>query len=291
MKKKELLLLSKYFPEEYLKIIDVDDKDNRIIIRLKSVTRECACPGCKTTLTDFHGTYERKVQDLPILGKNVQLLINVREYRCQNEQCSISTIAESYDGFLNSYSRMTERCADFICTLAIETSCEGCARICKAMNIKVSGDTIIRLLTKRYELQEDPVCGAVIGVDDFAFKKRHRYGTIIVDEATHKPVAILDGRDGKGLKDWLQNNKHIKAVTRDRASAYAAAIKEVLPDTMQIADRFHLHQNLLEVIRKSLNSLIPATIKIPNNIGEDNEPVHKKDSSYGRGKKNALQCG
>ena len=40
-----------------------------------------------------------------------------------------------------------------------------------------------------------------------------------------KPVAILDGRDGKTLKEWLSKNKHVKAVTRDRASAYSAAIK------------------------------------------------------------------
>ena len=196
-------------------------------------------------------------------------MINVREYQCNNDQCDITTVTETYDGFLDAYSRMTERCADFICTLAMETSCEGCARICKAMNIKIGGDTIIRLLTKRFELQEDPVCGTVVGVDDFAFKKRYKYGTIIVDEASHKPIAILDGRDGKSLKDWLANNKHIKAVTRDRASAYATAIQEVLPDVMQIADRFHLHQNLLEVIRTSLNSIIPATIKIPKEMADE----------------------
>ncbi|GAA6497787.1 transposase [Blautia parvula] len=75
-----------------------------------------------------------------------------------------------------------------------------------------------------------------IGVDDFAFKKRHTYGTIIVDEAAHTPVAILDGRDGRVLKEWLSKNKHVKTVTRDRASAYAAAIQEILPDAMQVAD-------------------------------------------------------
>ena len=71
------------------------------------------------------------------------------------------------------------------------------------MNLKVSGDSIIRLLTRRYSLQEETKCGSIIGVDDFAFKKRHIYGTIIVDEATHAPVAILDGRDGHSLKEWL----------------------------------------------------------------------------------------
>ena len=58
------------------------------------------------------------------------------------------TFVENVDGFLNYYSRMTERCEDFICTLALETSCEGSARICRSMNLKTSGDSIIRLLTK-----------------------------------------------------------------------------------------------------------------------------------------------
>ena len=66
---------------------------------------------------------------------------------------------------------MTERCADFICALAMETSCEGCSRICRAMNLKISGDSVIRLITKRYTLQEEVKCGSTIGVDDFAFKK------------------------------------------------------------------------------------------------------------------------
>ena len=286
MRKKDELLLRKFFPEKYFKITNVIDGNDSIIIRLKSITDKCECPGCGVILKDYHGTYKRKVQDLPILGKNVQLQITVREYQCQNEQCNVTTVTESYNGFLNPYGRMTERCADFICTLALETSCEGSARICNAMNIKVSGDTIIRLLTRRFELQENPTCGTVVGIDDFAFKKRHRYGTIIVDEATHKPVAILDGRDGKSLKDWLQQNKHIKAVTRDRATAYATAIQEVLPDAMQIADRFHLHQNLLEVIRKSLNSMIPTNIKIPIDTEEDSGSVMEIESYAESSKKN-----
>jgi len=157
------------------------------------------------------------------------------------------------------------------------------------MNINVNGDTIIRLLTKRFEMQEESVCGAVIGVDDFALKKRHRYGTIIVDEATHKPITLLEGRAGKGLKDWLQNNKHIKAVTRDRASAYAAAIQEVLPDAMQIADRFHLHQNLLEAIQGTLKMVVPLSIKIPKEAEDENVLIIQE--SDGDDKKRASQCG
>ena len=126
---------------------------------------------------------------------------------------------------------------------------------------------MIRLLTKRYRLHPVAKCGSAIGVDDFAFKKRHTYGTIIVDEATHRPVAILDGRDGMTLKEWLKNNKHVKTVTRDRASAYSSATQEILPDAMQIADRFHLHQNLLEAVKSTVNSVIPVDVRIPVDYG------------------------
>ena len=120
---------------------------------------------------------------------------------------------------------MTDRLEDFACLLAIES----------------------------YSKQPAETCGSVIGVDDFAFKKRHTYGTIIVDETTHKPVAVLDGRDGTTLKDWLKQNKHVTTVTRDRASAYAKAVEEILPDCMQIADRFHIHQNLMDAEIKFLD--------------------------------------
>lgn len=240
---------------------------------------------CGQKTASYHGTYLRKVQDLPVLGKTTRLYIIAHEYVCNNEACSKVTFAEDFDGFLSHYARLTDRCADFICTLAMETSCEGCARICRAMNLKISGDSVIRLLTKRYRLEPASECGSAIGVDDFAFKKRHTYGTIIVDQATHKPVAILDGHDGMALKEWLKNNKHIKAVTRDRASAYSSAIQEILPDAMQIADRFHLHQNLLDAIKNTVNSVLPADIRIP--IEYEKTTAAPEDPC----KKNALHCG
>lgn len=273
-----------FFPSELLSISSVEHKDSSVHIKMRSKTHSSRCPECGHEAVNYHGTYLRKVQDLPILGKSTRLYITAHEYTCKNEACSKVTFVEDFDGFLSYYGRMTERCADFICILAMETSCEGCARICRAMNLQVSGDSVIRLLTKRYRLQPVPECGSVIGVDDFALKKRHTYGTIIVDQATHRPVAILDGRDGMTLKEWLKNNKHIKTVTRDRASAYSSAIQEILPDAMQIADRFHLHQNLLEAVKNTVNSIIPANVWIPTEC-------EKKETTADIGKpckKNAL---
>lgn len=126
--------------------------------------------------------------------------------------------------------------------------------------------------------------------DDFAYKKRQTYGTIIVDEETHRPVAILDGRDGATLKEWLKNNIQVKTVTRDRASAYAKAVEEILPDCMQIADRFHLHQNLMEAVNKILGREIPATTAIISSP-EAAQELQTEMADKLPGKKNRTHCG
>lgn len=258
--------LQAFFPEELL-ITDVQENKDSIDIFLKSHSHSCCCPKCFNTATERRGTYTRTVQDLPILGKNTVLHINAYEYKCGNENCNAKSVAEDFSGFLDRYRRMTTRCLDFTIALALETSCEGAARIMNKMGVKISGDTIIRLLLREYKEQPKPTCGAVIGVDDFASRKRFKYCTVVVDEEKHTPLAVLEGRDGESLREWLKNNKHVKAVTRDRASAYAKVISEELPDAMQIADRFHLHDNLLTAIKKALNSAVPDEIKIPRDEG------------------------
>ena len=282
------LPLAQFYPQNLL-IKSVLTENDVIHIEMRSQTKKCNCPKCMTESSSMHATHHRKVQDLPIYGKRVILDIDLYEFNCVNPECSIISFTETFENFLNNYSHMTERLADLMTTLALETSCEGCARILKSMNIKTSGDTVIRTLIKRYEKQAEPECGSAIGVDDFSYKKRHTYGTIIVDEETHKPVAVLDGRDGAALKEWLRKNKQVKTITRDRASAYAKAVEEILPDCMQIADRFHLHQNLMDAVNKILSREIPATTAITS---EDNKVDNHSDQSGDVPcKKNRTHCG
>ncbi|MGN0418011.1 hypothetical protein [Anaerostipes faecalis] len=128
--------------------------------------------------------------------------MKAHEYDCINNDCDAVAIEDSFNGFLNCYSRMTERCADFICSMALKISCEGCSRICKALGIKISGDTVTCILLKRYQSMQEIRAEDKIGMDDFAYKKRHAYGTIIVDEKTHASIALLEGRDGNSLRAW-----------------------------------------------------------------------------------------
>jgi transposase len=263
MSKRSQLDLQTYYPD-CLKIIGTENQATKIAIKLKSQKRSHNCPKCEQEMKGYAAVYKRTVQDLPIFMKQVVLTISAYEYRCLNNNCTVKSFVEDYAGFIGKSDRMTYRLENFIRLLALETSCEGAAMVCQQMGIKVSGDTVIRLLM---QLADDPTpeCSDTIGIDDFAYKKGQTYCTVICDEKTRKPIEILDGRDGKTLKEWLKNNKHVKRVTRDRAGAYAKAISEELPNAMQIADRFHLHQNLLTAVKEALKREIPNKIHIPNN--------------------------
>ncbi|MGL4854918.1 MAG: transposase, partial [Lentisphaeria bacterium] len=97
-----------------------------------------------------------------------------------------------------------------------------------------------------------------------AIRKGQTYATAIYDLNDHHLIALLDGRDAETLKKWLKNHNKIKLIARDRASAYAKAINEILPECTQVADRFHLLQNLVQRIRDIFKVELPREIFIEN---------------------------
>jgi transposase len=83
----------------------------------------------------------------------------------------------------------------------------------------------------------------VLGVDEFAFRRGRRYGTILVDVETHQLVDVLPDRTSETLAAWLHDQAGAEVVCRDRASAYTRAVKEAAPDATEVADRWHLLRN------------------------------------------------
>jgi transposase len=259
--------LTSFYPS-YFRIDEQYLTDDKIEIIAKSTTQQSACPVCGEISSSYHSTYKRKIEDLPLLGKNVFITVTAYRYNCDNVNCIQKVFAEELEGFAGWFRRKTGRLEDLITSIALNTNCEGCARICGAMGVSISGDYVINLLKKRFENQTQE-CGEFIGVDDWAYRKGQTYGTIVCDGNTRKPIAVFEGRDGEGLKAWLLNNKHIKIVTRDRAGAYAKAIREALPGAIQVADRFHLFQNMMDAVKEALRAQLPEKMELPaRNLGE-----------------------
>lgn len=102
-------------------------------------------------------------------------------------------------------------------------------------------------------------------VDDFAFRKRYTYGTVMVDLETHRIIDIIDSRETKQVEEWLRTYPNLKVVSRDGAQTYASAVRNAHPSAMQISDRFHLIKNLSDAVEKYLHRLFPSRLVIPTN--------------------------
>ncbi len=252
-------------------VYDHVENEDSLHIYIKSKEHGCKCPICGKMSTKLHATYRRKFQDTPIHCKQTFLHANVYKYDCENPDCECKVFMEDLP-FAKASQVRTDALNTLILAVSMYLSNEGASKVLALLGVQVSNDTIQRLYD-RIEFIDNPDVEE-IGVDDVAIRKGQTYATAIYDLKDHHLIALLDGRDGVPLKEWLKSHKKVRLVARDRASAYASAINEVLPECTQVADRFHLLQNLLEYMKNIFKEEMPPRIYIQN--GELSEKAPKK---------------
>jgi len=250
-----------FFPGLY-KIVRSREYNERYIFWLLSTSESAVCPVCGSKSSRAHGYQKRAARDLPILGKGVTLLIIQKKYFCDNTECETDIFTEQNE-LICQYSQFTERCREYMLKVTTLVSSEAAAKILAYQGIRVSGDTLLNMLKDAGREYKGTV-GKKIGVDDWAYRRGQKYGTLICDLETHEIIDILEDRDSETFEKWLQGYPGIEIVTRDRASSYSSALNKVLPNAVQIADRFHITQNLLTALNDTMKAFIPEVIEVPN---------------------------
>ena len=245
-----------------LVVDDATSDDAGALITVRSVARASACPGCGSPSERVHSRYRRRLADLlPISGRPVHLMVLARRFYCNAVLCGRRVFAERFDAdVLAPWARRTARLEHIVHHLGLALGGRPAAGFARRLMVPVSNDTLLRVVRRRGGPRFAPP--AVVGVDDWAWRRNQRYGTLICDLERRRTIALLPDREPATAEAWLSGQPQIAVVARDRGGGYALAAAKALPEATQVADRWHLVENasraFLDAVRKSMRQVRAA---------------------------------
>ena len=229
----------------------VELAQTQLIVEVIS-TQPCAhCPGCGNSSDAVHCQYQRTVHDVPCGGRKVVLRLKVRKFFCRTPSCPRKVFAERLPELVRPWARVSNRLLEELKAIGLAASAEVSERLVPRLGMQVKAPTLLRYLRTIPPPPDAPM--HAVGIDDFALRRGDCYGTILINLETHRPLDLLPDRTGDAVLPWLKNHPEIEVVSRDRAGSYADAVKRALPDAIQVADRYHLVQNLREHVQRVLD--------------------------------------
>jgi transposase len=208
------------------------------------------CPDCGQASRAVHSRYQRRPADLPSLGSRVRVGLVVRRFYCRNPGCARRTFAERLPELVAPRARRTLRLAEAQGRLGAVLGGEPSARLLPRLAMPASPDTVLRLVRTMPLPEAEPP--RVVVVDDWAMRKGHTYGTIVVDLERRRVVDLLPNRAAETLADWLRRHSGIEIVARDRSTEYARGIALGAPEAVQVCDRWHLLANVRQAVERWL---------------------------------------
>ncbi len=231
-------------------IDQVEQHLDELVIVAHMNSSEASCPTCGCVSTHVHSHYRRHPQDLPIGEGRVRLHLAVRRFRCLNPTCPCRTFAERMPAFLPTHAQRTQRLTRTLHQVALTLGGEAGARLSSPLHMPTSPATLLRIM--RQATVTAPSSPRVVGVDDFALRRGRTYGTILVDLEHRCAIDLLPDRTASTLANWLQQHPTITIIARDRSTEYARGATEGAPAAQQVADRWHLLQNVRQMLERML---------------------------------------
>ncbi len=275
-------------PDRSRLVIEQVNITNEVTVTVRAASPTASCPCCGTISKRVQSRYTRTVRDLPASGRPVELIVGVRRFFCQESTCVRKIFAERFPSLTLPRRKFTLRLQETLRQMGFAVGGEAGARLGRQLSIPGSSDTLLGLV-KQTELSVAS-SERLVGIDDWSWKRRLRYGTLIGDLENNTPIDVLPDREVETVSAWFEKHPTVEIVSRDRSSEYAAGISKGAPQALQVADLWHIGKNLVE----SLSTVVAccrAEIRrglhiqaMPEQEPEEAEPMLEEERRPARGR-------
>ena len=238
-----------------LSVEQVEVTGERVLVHAFARSTAAACPQCGRLSRQVHSRYRRGLTDLPAHGREVKISLAVRRFRCRTSRCRTAIFAERFSSEVASpHARRTSRLQGLVLQLDLMLGGRPAQALAERLLLPVSKDTFLRSVRAASCFTPEQL--RIIGIDNWAWRRGRRYGTLICDLERRRIVDILPDREPATVEAWLGRHPGIEIVARDRDGGYGRAVSRALPNAMQVADRWHLLDNcgkaFLAAVRRSM---------------------------------------
>jgi transposase len=248
-----------------------------VSIRVASGTGRSRCPLCGRVSSRVHSRYLRTVSDLPWHGISVALEVRARRFFCEEASCERRIFCERLPD-VAARARKTGRLEGALLAIVLELGGRAGARLAAELGLLVGRDALLSRAKRAAPAGTGEV--KVFGVDDFAFRRGARYGTILVDLERRRVVDLLPERSQESLVAWLRRHPGVETATRDRSNIYREALAKGAPEATQVADRWHLLHNLALTLEEFLLQKGPV---LREAAAPEAAPEDRSDAAFGSG--------
>jgi len=243
----------------------------RLALELRTAAKRAACPLCGRPSTRMHSRYSRKISDLPRHGTPVVLRVRARRFFCDHAYCErLPEVA--------ARARKTDRLEEALLAIVLELGGRAGARLAAELGLLVGRDVLLSRAKRVAPADAGKV--RVLGIDDFAFRRGHTYGTVLVDLERRRIVDLLPDRSQESLVAWLKEHPEVEVATRDRSRIYREALAKGVPDAVQVTDRWHLLHNLALALE---NFLLQKQPLLREAAMPGTEPEDRSDGAFASG--------
>ncbi len=243
--------LTTLFPQFHgLRIDRVCADSIGLTLTATTIARTVACPLCHRRGHRIHSRYRRYVTDLPCAGRAIALVIHARRFFCPTADCPRRTFRERLPALVAPGAHRSHGLRAALEHIAFALGGEAGRRLATALGMSASADTLLRLVCAAPLAEIEPP--QILGIDDWAWRKATRYGTILCDLERHRVVDLLPDRSADTVATWLGRVRRSPSSHATAATCTPTARHAVRTTAVQVADRFHLLKNLGDALERFL---------------------------------------